>query len=306
MSFRCDKCDKDFSSKQLLSRHEKRKTPCSKTSDLSCAECGQKFSNRTQLHDHVTESHNVFDPSGSSPPAASSILSLRASEEIPKPDARRDVEDATADGLKDRDALLKELRHIRQIVRGGTEAETAEHQSTGTAHVTNTDASVASSSAHVEASTSKPLQQFGRETQDFLERLDFDELKKALKLTPTLDTVYAMVKLVHFNSKHPENRTVKLDSGDDDRVKIFRRGQWRSEDTRDTILNMIARNRLRFYDVEHLMSRNMRKKSLQTLEEFLDDVEDIANKNKETDEDFETLIEDIREELYQASLTEVD
>lgn len=82
--------------------------------------------------------------------------------------------------------------------------------------------------------------QFGRESQDFFEKLEFEQLKRALKLTPTLDTIFAMIKLINFNSEHPENRNVRLDPSDDDHVKIFRRGQWRTEDTRDALLRMTS------------------------------------------------------------------
>ena len=308
MSFKCDKCDKEFSSKQLLNRHEKRKTPCSH-SGLSCPECGDTFSNRVQLHDHITDTHNVFDASGSSPPSVSGIMSYNSFSRPPLANSQKNTE---ATDAKSRETLLREVRQIRQLVRDAdidepdqsvverSNVRPREHADTRDVVADGQTPSVADPDAP------KALRQFGRESQDFIERLEFEELKKVLKLTLTLDTVFAMVKLVQFNSKHPENRNVKIDHADDERVKVFRRGQWRTEDMRDTILNMIGRNRLRFYDVEHLLSRNMRKKSLQTLDQFLDDVEDIANKNKEPDEDYESLIEDIREEVYRASLTESD
>lgn len=315
MSHKCDKCEKEFVSKHLLTRHEKRKTPCSKNEGFACTDCGQRFNNRIKLHDHITEAHNVFDPSGTSPPAPSSAIAALAARE--ERDAKADKRVEQDDLLKDKETLLDELRQIRKIVR----AANISPPSSSTTKIKpliednpqdtiTTTPSEPVKAPHTEGATEEAIEaprlptQFGRESQEYFENLDFDDIKKELKLTPTLDTVFAMIKLININSAHPENRNVKLDSSDDEKVKIYKRGQWRSEDTRETILNMIGRNRLRFYDIEHLLSRNMRKKSLQCLDQFLDEVEDVANKNKEADEDFESLIEDIKEELYKASLVE--
>lgn len=51
----CDKCTKNFKSKQGLLRHYTRKIPCDQTIDLVCERCDKKFSTQFNLDRHLNK-----------------------------------------------------------------------------------------------------------------------------------------------------------------------------------------------------------------------------------------------------------
>ena len=148
---------------------------------------------------------------------------------------------------------------------------------------------------------------FGDEDQTMLESMTYDELKKLLKLTPSIDTLFAMVKFININSKIPENQNVMLDEVENT-VLLFCRGKWNKlETTKETILNLICRNRLRFYDIEATLCKHMKKKAFSELDEYLDGLESRANGCSKTDvaeEDLHLLINQIKQELTKLSISQ--
>lgn len=125
---------------------------------------------------------------------------------------------------------------------------------------------------------------FGRESQSHLEDVTFDTLKSTLKLTPESSTLTAMIKFINFNPAVPENHNVKFD--DHEHLAVFRGGRWTSLPKRAVILDLIGRNRLRFYDIEAVLMKNMKKKNIQNLDEYLDNMESIANEDEDPNDDY--------------------
>ncbi len=145
---------------------------------------------------------------------------------------------------------------------------------------------------------------FGNENQDVIESMTYDELKKNLKLTPSTDTLLAMIKKINLNPHTPANRNILMADVKDDKIMLFQRNRWNWLDSKEVIMNLIGRNRLRFYDLEAILTKNLKKKALIILDEFLDDIEAIANgssKADESNEDFNTLFGDIKKELVRLS-----
>ena len=61
--------------------------------------------------------------------------------------------------------------------------------------------------------------------------------------------------------------------------------------------DMLARNRLRFYDIENKVESKMRKKAFDTLQRTLDEAEMMANKSKASTEEFDSLVDKLQSEL---------
>lgn len=266
MTLTCDKCEKTFERKDLYARHLARKTPCSKAEGYPCKECPKKFSTRNKLHSHIENDHGI------------TAQTTDAKEATPT----KEDQAASAMASLSRTESVCTLRDRMQNVTLPSAVEVPQD---------------------AVGNPFRPLS-FGKERQDYLDDMSYDEMKKKLKLTPTLETLFAMIKLININPSVPENRNIFLRNVDDDHILLFHRGQWNTVEIRETVMNLIGRNRLRFYDIEATLGKNMRRKALQSLDEYLDDIEEVANGNVSPGEDFETLIDDIKEELAKVSINE--
>lgn len=263
-SYVCEKCDKGFDRKDLYNRHLARKTPCAKANGYPCRECNASFSTRKKLHDHIDTTHGVNKDNSNVEETG-----LANSSSQPKPESEISASESALDVHLEDVAVSVELSVIEQY----------------------------------ELSDLKPLN-FGSEDQSVLDSMSYDELKKALKLTPTLDTLFAMIKLINMNPDIPQNRNILLKDVHGEDIHLFHRGRWNTVGLKETVMNLIGRNRLRFYDLEGILTKHMKKKALTNLDEYLDDIESIANgsRSQSTHEDFDNLIDDIKEELAKLSI----
>lgn len=144
------------------------------------------------------------------------------------------------------------------------------------------------------------LNSYGQEDSAFLDSMSYADLKKRLKLTPDHETMLRMIRLVHLNDEHPENRTVKMDSKDSDVLSIYKNGRWRQRPSTSTVYDLICRNRMRFVDVEGTLLKGMAKANFAALNEYLEKVENMANAEDASlhcEYVFETLIDQVREEI---------
>ena len=120
------------------------------------------------------------------------------------------------------------------------------------------------------------LNNYGAESQDYLESLTLAQLKKILKLSPDNDSLLNMIRFIHRNKDHPENKTVRLEAVDSDVINVFKDRVWKQEKTDPIIYDIICRSRVRFIDVEPQLS-GMAKAKLEALTDYLEKVEDMSN-----------------------------
>lgn len=162
-------------------------------------------------------------------------------------------------------------------------------------NVTNIDNSVTNNT-----NINITLNNYGSETQDHLESLSYSDLKKVLKLTPDHESLLRMIAFIHLNDQVPENRTIKLDDKDSSVISVYKRGRWREQNADKVLYDMICRNRLRFVDLEEILSKNMAKNKFLELTQYLIKAEDMANSedaNVHTEYAFQDLMSLIREKM---------
>lgn len=187
----------------------------------------------------------------------------------------------------------QELQALRERVRRMEEtqpAQTINNVNNVTQNVTQT----------VNQNINITLNNYGSEDSTFLESMTFADLKKLLKLTPDHETMLRMIKLVHLNDAHPENRTVKLGDKDSDVLRIYKNGKWREKPSGPLVYDIICRNRMRFVDVEGTLLKGMAKAKFEALNDYLEKVENMANAEDASlhcEHAFETLVGLVRQEL---------
>ena len=175
-----------------------------------------------------------------------------------------------------RKSLAQQLVEARQQIAELTEAPRA-------SYVTNVDNRV----THVTDNSVTTVIQvningYGSERQEYLESLTYSQLKKILKLSPDNESLLNMIKFIHRNKDHPENVNIKLDSKDSETINVFRNKAWKEEKTEPTIYDLICRSRVRFIDVEPQLTSGMTKTKLESLNDYLDKVEDMSNSEDAT------------------------
>lgn len=141
---------------------------------------------------------------------------------------------------------------------------------------------------------------YGNEDQQFLEALSYADLKKILKLTPDNETILRMIKFIHVNDDHPQNKTVKLETKDSSVIQVHSRGRWRERASETTLYDLICRNRMRFVDLEAILVKGMAKGKFEDLTKYLEKVEDMANAedaSRHEEFEFENLVDLVREQL---------
>lgn len=148
-----------------------------------------------------------------------------------------------------------------------------------TSSVTNIDNSVnnVTNNTNIDNSINITLNNYGSESQDHLEALSFADLKKTLKLTPDHESLIRMIAFIYLNEAVPQNRTIRLDDKDSSTINVFKRGRWREQDANTVLYDLICRNRLRFVDLEEILTKNMSKGKFEELSHYLCKAEDMAN-----------------------------
>lgn len=144
------------------------------------------------------------------------------------------------------------------------------------------------------------LNNYGHENQDHLEALSYQDLKKILKLTPDHDSLVRMISYIHLNENIPENRTIRLDEKNSTVINVFKRGKWREQNADTVLYDLICRNRLRFVDLEEILSKNMAKGKFEELTQYLCKAEDMANSENadlHLEHAFQDLMSQIREKI---------
>lgn len=145
---------------------------------------------------------------------------------------------------------------------------------------------------------------FGREDQSALDGLSYDQLKRRLRLASPSEAVLSMVALVHFNPKTPANSNVRAVAQPPDTnervLQVFRRGRWRTEDGHEAVMDLLARNRLRFYDIEHVLRDRMLKTRFEALQQYLDCLEAVCNGTAVPDADSRALVARVWELIAKA------
>lgn len=84
------------------------------------------------------------------------------------------------------------------------------------------------------------------------------------------------------------------------RFNIFKRGRWREQNADTVLYDLICRNRLRFVDLEAILSKNVAKGKFQELTQYLCKAEDMANSedaNLHLEHAFQDLISAIRDKI---------
>lgn len=187
--------------------------------------------------------------------------------------------------VADLQSEVAELRtQVRQLTTGG---------------VTNIDNSVHNITT-VDNSVHITLNNYGHETQDHLEKLSFQDMKKILKLTPDHNSLTRMITFIHMNDEVPQNRTIRLDDKDSSVINVFRKGKWREKNTDSILYDLICRNRLRFVDVEATLRAGMSKEKYQEFAHYLSKAEDMANSENadlHVEFAFQDLMTKIRERI---------
>lgn len=241
---KCDVCCKEFQRIAHLQQHLARKNPCS-----------------PQDVDIQHEKPNQCGSCGKTFRFDSALSRHRHTCKGPRP---------TIDTLQ---SELVQLRaHVQQLTAGNSTTTT-----TGQV-VNNIDNSVNNSNNVTNIHIT--LNNYGSESQDHLEALSYADLKRTLKLTPDHESLVRMIEFIHLNDAVPQNRTIRLDDKDSSVINVFKRGRWREQNADTVIYDLICRNRLRFVDLEEILSKNMAKNKFQELSQYLCKAEDMANSEK--------------------------
>ncbi len=177
----------------------------------------------------------------------------------------------------DQDAvILQQIAALQQqlSVQPSTSTHISVDNSTSNTN-TNTNTNITNTTNNITVNVQ--VNNMGQEFQDHLIRLDYKELKKILKLTPDHESLMAMIRFIHLNDEHPENRNVKINASDN-LADVRRKGRWVKEDSDIAIYDLISRNCLRFIDVTETLEKGMQKAKHDALTEYLELAEDMANK----------------------------
>lgn len=185
--------------------------------------------------------------------------------------------------------LQEQLQQMQSRLDQMPVATTTNHI-TNNNHVTN----------NINNSINITLNNYGNESQTHLESLSYSDLKKILKLTPDHESLIRMISYIHLNEAVPENRTIRLGDKDSSTINVFKRGRWRERNADSVLYDLICRNRLRFVDLEEILSKNMSKGKFDELTQYLCKAEDMANSENadlHLEYAFQDLMSMIREKI---------
>lgn len=160
---------------------------------------------------------------------------------------------------------------VEQLQAENTELRSQTRQLIITNNVNNVQ------NVNIDNSINITINNYGQESQAHLERMSYADLKRVLKLTPDHDSLVRMISFIHLNDQVPENRTIRLNDKDSAVIDVFKRGRWREQNADTVLYDLICRNRLRFVDLEEILSKNMAKGKFDELTGYLMKAEDMAN-----------------------------
>lgn len=183
--------------------------------------------------------------------------------------------------------MEQEVRDLRDQVQRLTGVSMVTQNTTNVTNITNNTINIT-------------VNNYGSEDQQFLESLSYADLKRILKLTPDNETILRMIKFIHINDEHPENKTVKLENKDSPVIQVHSRGRWRERASAPTLFDLICRNRMRFVDLEAILAKGMAKGKFEDLTKYLEKLEDMANAedaSRHQEFEFDTLVDSVREQL---------
>ena len=232
-----------FKRKEHLKQHQSRINPCFAGEDdqkpITCV-CGQKLSSRSSLSRHK-----------------------KTCPGPQKKSLREEVDD-----------LKIEVERLKSRPEASSSNDTHINNSTNTIdysnHSQNTTNNDNSQNIHIH------INNYGREQTGYLDALTFEQLKDILQLTPDNESILKMLAFIHKNPEHPENHNLKLKDVEDEKMEVYKKGDWKEVGTDKTMFDVISRQCLRFLDIEEKLKKGMTKAKYDALARYLDDAEGMT------------------------------
>ena len=249
MSQECDRCHRQFDTRQHLLDHLARKKPCHSREleeyRYNCDKCSKLFKHQSSACRHRVKCAQ---------PTVQQQLTIAQGQIA---DAQRQIAD-----LNRQMTGMGHTTHIGDIHNDNRVDNRVDNSVNSVIQVN--------------------IKAYGCEENAYLEDMTYAQLKRILQLSPDNESLLNMIKLIHKNKDHPENNNIKLDSKDSETINIFKNRAWNAEKTDPTIYDLICRSRLRFIDVEPQLTSGMAKKKLEALNSYLEKAEDMSNSEDST------------------------
>lgn len=213
MTWKCERCLKEFQTHRDYQRHMERKRPC-KVGEFVCNECEGCFTTKRALKLHIKD----YCKGRSTPLIAR--------------DLANEVEELRSQ-LAQQDQLLQMTNHVTAAGASSFQAlETPPLQQNVTINVEH---------LHITAN-------IGEEMLGHFTRLSKEESRKLLDLRHNPESMAKWCASVRADDDHPENHNALLMSEDSKHMACNRNGHWALDD-RDKVLQELSRaDMLRYYN----------------------------------------------------------
>ena len=214
----CERCSKQFATRQHLDEHLSRKFPCVAAGQAKheCKACGKEFLRKTQLIQHLKTKAHIN---------------------------------------KVEEAALSEAGSSTSVSGNHCDNSTHSHNQT-TNHITNNDNRVTNN--YTLANPPPPPRMFGKTSVRHTADLTFEELNRHLnvKTGTGLEPFVNMFKLMHLNDAAPRNHNVLMERGK--LALIHKQRHWRIvSDPEGLVRDCLSAAATLFLDVEDYLRENL-------------------------------------------------
>ena len=266
----CERCSKQFATRQHLDEHLSRKFPCVADGQAKheCKACGKEFLRKTQLTQHLkTKAH------------------INRVEEV----------------------ALSEAGSSTSVSGNHCDNSNTHSHNQTTNHITNNDNRVTNN--YTLANPPPRPKMFGRTDAAHISDLTFEELNKHLDIKngTSLLPFLNMFKLMHLNDEAPRNHNVLMGSKRGDFALMFKQRHWRLVDDPDRMVrDCMNRAAVLFLDVEDHLKENLDSITFRKIWKLRDVVEHEAGGFKNPSSEVLKLLDKIRDAIVEFTARRTD
>ena len=271
MEYVCNLCNYKFSSKQMLSYHQNKKTKCNIKTEFKCTNCKKCFKSRYSLERHIQI--NICENINQVKEKKEDNTIDKAIEDIITNDSS--IEDKIFI-LKTFGIIISEIE-IKKILESkfsiSTKVLSLKNTINNKSIITNTNSNNTVNNININ--------NFGNENIDYLTPKYFENL---LKNNYGKDSLLKLSNEIYLNKDRPNNNTIKIDNLNNKYCKIIENNKWITT-TKESALRKI------FLTVSDLVLL------------ILDDVKDkVPEKRRQIISDY--LEKDFEDEYIKETITE--
>jgi len=225
---KCNKCNKYFSSKQMLLKHENRKNRCDEPTDYKCKICNRYFKQKKNLLEHVEKKVCVNN-------CIEIVSRKEQNTEISDKDISDILENKSSHenkvflikllGVDITDDELNKL--IESSINISTKINLIKNKIKVKPNINNINSNNTTNNIQIN--------NFGSENIEYLTPTYF---KKLLTTHYGQDSFLKLSNEIYLNDKYPENNTIKVDNLNNKYCKIKKNNKWITT-TKDDALKRI-------------------------------------------------------------------